>query len=228
MIYFTPNIKKDIFPKVFIDFLCSVLSEIQSFLFSLLFIQFLMSILIAAMLYHWTRRAGRQLSYSLIAKWQFCLKISQVSVTYCPFRIFKLLSKDFLYFLWISECLRSLGTADCSGCKQSNSPTTSQEQQEFQQECAHLACKFDPSREKSESLRLKRPLRSQSPTFNSALPSPPLNHLSIHFLNTSRDAESSLLRSLLQCLTSLSGKKFFLISNSNPLLVQLEQEKPLF
>lgn len=51
---------KDIFPKVFIHFLRSALNEIWSFLFPLLLIKFLMSILIAAMLCQWTSKASSQ------------------------------------------------------------------------------------------------------------------------------------------------------------------------
>ena len=65
----------------------------------------------------------------------------------------------------------------------------------------------------------KRPLRSSSSTVT---PTPPclLNHVpkcpSRHFLNTSRDGDSTTsLGSLFQCLTTLPVKKFFLISNLN-------------
>ena len=65
------------------------------------------------------------------------------------------------------------------------------------------------------------PLRSSSPTFNLALPSPPLNHVHKHtiytfFLKTSREGDSTTsLGSLFQYLTSLSVKNFLLIPKLN-------------
>lgn len=89
---------KDIFPKVFIDFVCSVPNEIRSFLFPLL-IQFLMSILIAAMLYQWTSKVGSQNCPIFWLQNQSCLKppsqnLSQVSTIFSPSKIVKLSTKQ--------------------------------------------------------------------------------------------------------------------------------------
>ncbi|KAK4810503.1 hypothetical protein QYF61_004283 [Mycteria americana] len=65
----------------------------------------------------------------------------------------------------------------------------------------------------SDRTRWKRPLRSSSPTVN---PTPPclLNHVLKRHIYTDGDSTTSL-GSLFQCLTTLSVKKFFLISNLN-------------
>jgi len=65
----------------------------------------------------------------------------------------------------------------------------------------------------------KRPLRSSSPTIHPTTPGLLYHILKYHiymFLNTSRDSDSTTsLGSLFQCLTTLSIKKFFQISNLN-------------
>jgi len=71
-----------------------------------------------------------------------------------------------------------------------------------------------------ESLRLEKISKiiksnCQPNTTMPTKPCPKVPHLHI-FLNTSSDGGSTTsLCSLFQCLTALSGKKFFLISNLN-------------
>ena len=76
------------------------------------------------------------------------------------------------------------------------------------------------------SLGLERPVSSCGPTISSRLwplYTMSLSASSTHFLNTSMDSDSTTSLGS-QCLTALSEKKFFLISNLNPFWCNL---KPL-